>query len=143
MTAMKSMLLAIDLNQESSWKITFPHAIALSRLYETKLHAITVIPDFGMPIVGAHFPPDYSEKAVSEARRALQALLEKELPGDIASEAHATQGTIYKEIIAAADRVNAEMILIASHRPEMQDYLIGPNAARVVRHARQSVTVLR
>ena len=69
--------------------------------------------------------------------------LKKSFAGDIASEAHATQGTIYKEIIAAADRVNAEMILIASHRPEMQDYLIGPNAARVVRHARQSVTVLR
>ncbi len=35
------------------------------------------------------------------------------------------------------------MIVMASHRPEMSDYLLGPNAARVVRHARRSVSVIR
>ena len=140
---MKSLLLSIDLSHESSWRIALPHAVALSRFYGPKIHALTVIPDFGVAMVGAHFPPGYSENAVSEAGRMLLALLEKEMPDNIAYEAHVAQGTIYKEIIAAADRVNADMIVMASHRPEMRDYLIGPNAARVVRHARQSVTILR
>jgi nucleotide-binding universal stress UspA family protein len=32
---------------------------------------------------------------------------------------------------------------MGSHRPNMSDYLIGPNAARVVRHAPVSVLVVR
>jgi nucleotide-binding universal stress UspA family protein len=32
---------------------------------------------------------------------------------------------------------------MASHRPELSDYLLGPNAARIVRHAKQSVLVVR
>ena len=32
---------------------------------------------------------------------------------------------------------------MASHRPELRDYLIGPNAARVMRHADASVLVVR
>ncbi len=32
---------------------------------------------------------------------------------------------------------------IGSHRPELKDYLLGPNAARVVRHANCSVLVVR
>jgi nucleotide-binding universal stress UspA family protein len=35
------------------------------------------------------------------------------------------------------------MIVMASHRPEMSDYLLGANAARVVRHAKISVLVVR
>jgi nucleotide-binding universal stress UspA family protein len=35
------------------------------------------------------------------------------------------------------------MIVMASHRPELKDYLLGPNAARVVRHAECSVLVVR
>jgi nucleotide-binding universal stress UspA family protein len=34
-------------------------------------------------------------------------------------------------------------ILMASHRPEVKDYLIGPNAAHVAQHADCSVLVLR
>ena len=36
-----------------------------------------------------------------------------------------------------------ELIVIGSHRPEMQDYLLGPTAAKVVRHAKCSVLVVR
>ena len=36
-----------------------------------------------------------------------------------------------------------DLIVMASHRPELKDYLIGPNAARVVRHADCSVQVVR
>jgi nucleotide-binding universal stress UspA family protein len=35
------------------------------------------------------------------------------------------------------------LIIIGSHSPSMQDYLLGPNAARVVRHANCSVLVIR
>ena len=52
-------------------------------------------------------------------------------------------GTIYDEILAVADEIGADLIVMASHRPALRDYLLGPNAARVVRHAKQSVLVVR
>jgi universal stress protein F len=38
---------------------------------------------------------------------------------------------------------NVDCIIIASHRPGLQDYLLGSTAARVVRHAQCSVHVIR
>jgi len=35
------------------------------------------------------------------------------------------------------------LIEMSAHRPEFKDYVIGPNAARVLRHATQSVFVAR
>jgi hypothetical protein len=32
---------------------------------------------------------------------------------------------------------------MTAHSPDLKDYLLGPNAARVVRHANQSVMVIR
>jgi nucleotide-binding universal stress UspA family protein len=52
-------------------------------------------------------------------------------------------GSIYAEILRASRDAGADLIVMASHRPEMKDYLIGANAARVVRHADCSVLVVR
>ncbi len=48
-----------------------------------------------------------------------------------------------EKMLRATDRQLAEFIVMASHRPELRDYLIGPNAARVMRHANASVLVVR
>ena len=53
------------------------------------------------------------------------------------------QGTVYKIVIDTADGIGADLIVMASHRPERRDYLLGANAARVVRHSEKSVLVVR
>ena len=60
-----------------------------------------------------------------------------------AASFNVTQGTIYHEIIKAAKEVGADAIVVGANRPALSDYLVGPNAARVVRHAPQSVLVIR
>jgi len=52
-------------------------------------------------------------------------------------------GSIVREILAAAESKGVDLIVMASHRPGMRDYLIGPNAAYVAQRARCSVLVLR
>ena len=75
--------------------------------------------------------------------RALKDFL-AECPLDgISVQGHVAHGTIYDEIMKAANALKCDLIVMASHRPELKDYLLGPNAARVVRHARQSVFVVR
>ena len=53
------------------------------------------------------------------------------------------QGGIYHEVIEEAKAVNADLIVMTSHRPDMRSYFLGSNAGHVVRYATCSVLVLR
>jgi len=46
---------------------------------------------------------------------------------------------IYAEILGVAEEAEADLVVVGSHLPAVKDYLLGTNAARVVRHARCSV----
>lgn len=52
-------------------------------------------------------------------------------------------GKPHATILAVAEEKNADMIIVTSHQPGMQDYLLGSTAAKIVRHAKCSVVVLR
>jgi nucleotide-binding universal stress UspA family protein len=139
----RNILTAIDLTEESSWVKSIPTAVELCQSAGSRLHLMTVIPDFGMSIVSQHFPKDYAEKALASARAELEAFAGKHIPDDVQPTLVIAQGTIYEEIIRVGDEVSADLIVVASHRPSLKDYLLGPNAARVVRHANCSVMVVR
>ena len=46
-------------------------------------------------------------------------------------------------IVEYAEEHDIDCIVIASHRPELKDYLLGSTASRVVRHSPCSVLVIR
>ena len=83
------------------------------------------------------------EKALEATTAELQKFVEKHIPTEVLGKTRAVHGTIYKRIIINADQMDCDLIVLGSHRPEKADYLLGPNAARVVRHANQSVFVVR
>jgi nucleotide-binding universal stress UspA family protein len=139
----KSILLPVDLGQESSWEKALPSAVELAQANSAELNVITVLPEFGLSMVSVNFPADYEKKALAAVSEALDEFVKQHVPEGITVKSHVAHGTIYSEIITAADRLGCDIIVISSHRPEMRDYLIGPNAARVVRHAKQSVLVVR
>ena len=139
----KNILLPVDLNHPESSTKALAHALDMSKNHDATIHVLTVIPDYGSAWVGSFFPADFSKKAAAETQVALAKYIADNFPPDVKTRAHVLHGTIYKEITAAADSIKADMIVMASHRPEMKDYFLGPNAARVVRHAKQSVLVVR
>ena len=139
----KSILLAIDLPNRETQEKAVQTAISLARTFSAKLTVMTVVPDFGMAIVGTFFPEGFEEKALATSQAELAAYVKDKVPDDIEANAVVAHGTIYSEILRVAKDVGADFIVVASHRPELQDYLLGPNAARVVRHADCSVLVVR
>jgi len=80
---------------------------------------------------------------MDKAREALHEFTAKYVPKGTVVQHIISHGNVYEEIIEAANQVGADVIVIGSHRPKLRDYLLGPNAARVVRHATQSVVVVR
>ncbi len=104
---------------------------------------ITVVPDFGTTTVAQYFPEGYEKQMLEEADRQLGDFVRERVPEDLAARHIVGHGTIYQEVLRAADRIGADLIVIAAHRPGLQDYLLGPNAASVVRHFKGSVMVVR
>lgn len=139
----RKILLPIDLSEEKSWAKALPTAIASAKAFGAELWIMTVVPDFGMSIVAQHFPPDFEETAMKEATERLADFVDRNVPSDTPVHRLVGHGSIYGEILASAKTVGADLIIMGSHRPALQDYLLGPNAARVVRHASQSVMVVR
>ena len=137
------ILLPIDLNHESSWRKALPTAVAYCRAFEASLHVMTVIPDVGMAIVGSFFPPDFEQKAVEQAGRDLDAFVAEHVSDGLKIETIVAYGTVYEQITSTAEALKADLIVMGSHWPELKDYLLGPNAARVVRHAKCSVLIVR
>lgn len=139
----KTVLLAVDLTAESSWRKALPVAIAQCGAFGASLHIVNVVPDVGELMVSQYFPSGYEEKMVAESSKDLAAFAKAHVPAGVRVETEVAHGTIYEEIIRAAERVGADLIVMASHRPELSDYLLGPNASRVIRHCSRSVLVVR
>ncbi len=140
----KHILLPVDLNEEHSWKKALPIAVENCKAFGATLHLVTVVPDLGAhAAVAQFFPDDYEDKVLGQMKNELHAFSKAHVPEDVRVQHIISHGTIYKEILDAAKRVKADLIVMAAARPDLEDYLLGPNAARVVRHARCSVTVVR
>ncbi len=139
----KEILLPIDLGDVESSRNAVSTAIELSRTEGARLHLLCVVPGYSMSIVSQYFPEGFEEKSLAEAAQQLDDFIAKNIPTEIASPAIVASGTVYKEILRVAGEIGCDIIVMASHRPELKDYLLGPNAARVVRHANCSVLVVR
>lgn len=139
----RTVLLPIDLADGDSWRKALGVALEQVRAEGGTLHVTSVLPDFGMSMVGGYFRKDYEREALSALGKALEDWVAEHVPEDVEVRPHVLHGSIYDEILRAADQLDVDVIVIGSHRPALKDYLLGPNAARVVRHARQSVYVVR
>lgn len=139
----KDILLPVDLNHDSSWKNALPTAIEYCKAFGARLHVLTVLPDFGLPLVANYFPADFEEKARETANARLHEFVSAHIPQDIPVQHIVAEGAAYKEILRIAEEISADLIVMASHHPGIRDYLLGPNAERVVRHYDRSVLVVR
>lgn len=95
--------------------------------------------------VAAELPGGIIEKSKEKAREQLEEIAEGTLAKGTGSNSEVVvrSGQAGTAIIATAEEKGADLIIIASHKPGLQDYLLGSTAGRVVRHAKCSVLVLR
>lgn len=137
-----NILATIDLGDPETSNRVIQGALELLDDGDT-LNVMCVVPNFGVGVVGSFFPKGYEDEAMDKAREALHEFTAKYVPKGTKLQHIIDHGNVYEEIIETADKIKADVIVIGSHTPKLRDYLLGPNAARVVRHAKQSVVVVR
>lgn len=136
-----SILVPIDLEEPSSWSKAVPAALALARCFSARVTLATVVEDKVAALEAQWSSIGYRD-LLSTARARLGTLAD-DLREGLAVETRVGTGSICGGLLSLADEVEADLIVLASHRPAMKDWLIGANAARIVRHARCSVLVVR
>jgi nucleotide-binding universal stress UspA family protein len=134
----KSILIPIDLAHAEKGKPTIEIAKRLAD-ENTKIRLVTVIEEIPT-FVAAQLPTDVIDNAKNEASSALKSLV---TASSLKADTVVRSGTARTAILAAAEEWGADLIIVGSHKPGLSDYLLGTTAARVVRHAKCSVLVVR
>ena len=145
------ILVPIDLADLPTMEKVLKAAVDQAKAAKADLTVMTVVPDM---ITGIDYryairgetggSEDYDLHAVvAEALERLNQVVADKTPKGMAVETIARHGTVYEQVLKVAEELGVDQIVIGAHRPAVSDFLLGPNTARIVRHATCSVNVIR
>lgn len=141
--AKKKIIAAVDLLHKSSDRKVLMEAISLAQTHHADVEIVFVIPDQQSSFAQAYVPAEMREQVEVEARTELVSYVSGFPWSDLHYSTAVLRGVVYEKIIERAEEQNASFIVIGANRPTVKDLFIGPNAARVSRHAICSVLVVR
>ena len=137
-----NILVAVDLEHDTHIDDLLRVASGIANTNGAQVQLLNVIG--AAPAVVSQFLPENYEKMASEKiEKDLAALAAKVDLAEGAAASSVRFGGVYQEILAHATNIGADLIIVASHKPDVGDYLLGTTAARIVRHASCSTLVVR
>ncbi|MEK6734856.1 MAG: universal stress protein [Pseudomonadota bacterium] len=140
----KKILLPIDINDKSSWLKTLPTAASMLKSDpDSELWIVSVIPNFGMNMVESYFPAGWTKEIKVKTLKTLEEIIANNLPIDSKVNLIVEKGVVYQAILENAEKLEIDLIIMAAGNDKNKEYLLGPNPARVVRHANISVLIQR
>lgn len=139
----KRILCAVDLSHKETEVALLKHAAKLAGFYGATLNVVTVVPDYGMSIVGSFFKEGTMKTAIEAANTQLHDFVTEVLPDGPKVRHIVEVGNVYEQILDAIKVTDADLVIVGAHKPDMSDRIIGPNAARISRYAKCSVLVVR
>jgi len=136
------ILVPVDLSDLAVAQPALEKAVALAKASNADLRVINVksmIPAAYLDYMPSNYDTQERERAEIDIAKVAK---ETGLPAGKVSTA-VRLGAIYHEVLGEAQDWGADLIVVGSHDPSFATYLIGSNAANVVRHAHCSVLVVR
>lgn len=146
------ILVPVDLSNMENTRIVLEGAVKQwNTMKDPELILMTVVPEM---IAGLDWRYAIrGETGGSEewdVKKALQTTVERlkevaadHIPDGVTFKTVARHGSVYEEVLEVAKEMDVDQIVIGAHKPRSTDFLLGANAARIVRHATCSVTVIR
>ena len=125
----------LDKDHDTAASYEVAQAIAEDGAKFHVIHVMETIPTYATTQIPQEILNHTREEAMMEMKASAQALPD--------AETHLVHGHAGRAILDYADKHGCDCIVIASHRPGMEDFFLGSTAARVVRHAKCAVHVIR
>ena len=134
----KTILVPIDMSHIAEGKANIDLAAqhAATGASIILLNVVEEIPNWA----AVELPAGLLDKSLEASQSELKAIA---AAAGMKVEVEVRTGHSYNTILDVAEEKNADLIIIASHRPGLQDYFLGSTASKVVRHANCSVLVVR
>lgn len=126
---------SFDEGRDSTGALQIAEAIRSETGKITLLHVMEEVPGYAL----TYIPQDFHDNAQKSIAEELA-----KIAGDMKNtEIRVVDGHSGRTIVDYAEDNGVDCIVIASHRPGMQNLLLGSTATQVVRHAKCAVHVLR
>src|SRR4051812_38050953 len=139
----KSILVPLDFSEPS--KSALNYAVQLAGQFGAKLFLLHVIEPVATPDFAYYPLMMENDKVIGKAKGALnQAVAKSGLDLKLVGKALVRNGLAFNEITQAAESLQVDLIVIATHGyTGLKHVLLGSTTERVVRHARCPVLVVR
>lgn len=142
-SAFKNIIIPVDLADKQSMTAVLPIAANFAATFSSKLHFIYIIPDYGMKMIEDYLPKNWLKDQKGKYDMQIKNLVTPYIADNIKVDFHVGRGGVYDEVINYSNQVEADLIILSAVRPQLKDYMLGPNASKIVRHANISVLVVR
>ena len=139
----KKIVVPIDLLDKTSISAVVPVALNFVDNFGSSLHFVYIIPDFGMKMIEDYLPKHWIKDQKEKYDNQIKQLVKDHIPEKVMVDFYVGRGAVYDEIIQYSNEIKADLIIVSAVRPQFRDYMLGPNASKIVRHAGISVLVAR
>jgi nucleotide-binding universal stress UspA family protein len=138
----KRILVPVDLTEPEFAKPAIDAAVELARASGGVVRIVNVLPM--TPVMLAEYvPADFDTQQRQTSEESIARLAQESGLDDTRLSTVVRQGGIYHEVLEEAELMDADLIVMVSHRPALKTYFLGSNAGHVVRYATCSVLVVR
>ena len=137
------ILVPVDLSTENMTERLCNAANDLAQKYGSEVSLITVMPDYGMPLVASYFPEGAQEKLKVEMKQKLTDLADKHF--SVPVECKLTQGKRRTAILKEIEDVNPDLVMMGCRRKKSRrnQRLLGATGTVVSDRAGCSVMIVR
>ncbi len=137
------ILVAVDLSTEKVTKKLCQTANDMAEKYQGEITLMTVIPDYGMPIVASFFPEDAQKKLRLEVQEKLQALAK--IHFKVPTSIQLKQGKPRKVILKTIEEQKPDLVMIGCRlkNSENAQAFLGATGTAVSDRASCSVMIVR
>jgi nucleotide-binding universal stress UspA family protein len=139
----KKILFPVDLEHTEVAGKALKLALEEAERSNAKLYVMTVAPGFGMPLVASFFDDETVKKAMKVIAGHLKKFVDDNIPEKFHAKGIVTEGNPPEEILKQAKEYDVDLIVISSHDTELDQMLLGSCSAKVVRHSKCSVLVVK
>jgi nucleotide-binding universal stress UspA family protein len=138
----RRILVPIDLADVELAKPAIATAVMMAEASNGAIRLVNVLPT--TPVILAEYvPPDVEAQQRAAAEEAVAIVAKETGLGADKTSTVVRLGSVDREILEEAKAMNADLIVMSSHRTGMRTYFLGSNAGHVVRYATCSVLVVR
>ncbi len=138
------ILVAVDLSTKAITEKVCKTANDMASKYGAKIQLITVLSDYGSPLVASFFPDDAQDKIKSEMHEKLSSLASAHFNGDV-KIAVIRGSKRANSILAAVDELNPDLTILGCRRKHSREgqRLMGSTTQSVTDRAKCNVLVVK